>query len=170
MSSFFKLRVNEEMLACLEFFFEVCVVIFKEVNHVKFSWFHLKSMLACFVLSQRMKARKLFETIFTFVCIFHSRCCMFLGNVIIQVSLRGCWKVGTLSALKCSSWTSHLVSHNVLLCSFCPTIITCNFFVAVQSRHCWRFLGIFSKQNNLKNQCFNQLDSSNSREILVVKL
>ena len=150
MSSFLTLRVNKEMLTWLEFFFVVGVVIFKEPSHVSFSWFHLKSMLACFVLSQRIKARKLFETNFTLVCFFHSRCCMLLGKMIIQVSLRGCWEVGTLSAMKFSSWTSRLVSHNVLLCSLCPTFTTCNFFVAVQSRHCWRFLAILPKQNNLK--------------------
>ena len=82
-SRFFKFRVNEKLLTCLEFFFEVCVVIFKQVIHVKFSWFYLNSMLlVCFGLSQRIKPRKLFGTNFTLVCNFHSRFCMFLSKMI----------------------------------------------------------------------------------------
>ena len=151
-------------------FVEICIVVFEEVIFVKFSYFLFNYMLACFVLSQRLKTRKLFETNFTLLCILHSRCCMFHGNVIIQTNLWGCWKVGTLGAIKFSSWTPRLVSYSVLLCSLCPTFITCNFLLAVQSRHYWSFLSLLSKQNNLKMYCFNQIESSNARKIMVVKL
>ena len=158
------------MFTCSEFYPELSVVIFKEVIHVNFSWFHLNSMLACFLLSQRIQAREIFGSNFTLVCYFHSRCCMFPSNVIIQVSLRGCWKVWTLSAISCSSWTTRLVSYIALLCSLCPKFNTCNFLVAVQSRHFWRNFITLSKQNTLKKYCFKHHDSSNARKIISVKL
>ena len=157
------------MLTCLKFFFEVWVVIFNVV-HVKFSLFHLNSMLVCFVLSQRIKARKLFETNFTLLCSFHSRCCMFLGHVMIYIISWFSREIGTICTIQCSTTVALLVSRGLLLRFWISTFSTSNFNISVQRGHCWRFLGILSKQSNLKKQCFNQLDFSNARKIRAIKV
>ena len=80
----------------------------------------------CFCVSVTHKSQRIPPSTLTLcTCMFFiQEVGIFPGYVLIQVYLINCWKVVTLSALKCSIWTSLLVMFQINSCSPVATIVT----------------------------------------------
>ena len=145
--------MNQEMSTQLKLFFQTFVISCVRNTlqlHLLSTWGCFCCAITLLVVSQGTKTWKLNAAVFWSVIAFESCCTVFLGKMISKIISWYSREIGSLWTIQKSDTAARFVSRYMWLPYWSSPISTSNLSISVQSRHCWRFSAILSKQKNLK--------------------